>query len=246
MANGSQPTPTPAASPPRATRFCAALSAANFADLVGQEAVARALDNALKATASPMPISSLVRAASAKPRRHASSPRRLIANMVRPARPAASAKCVAASPPARISMCWKSTAPATTAWTTSANCAKTSSIVPRGRGFKIYIIDEVHMLAEGCVQCSPEDPGRAAAPCQIHFRYHRSRKVPITILSRCQRFDFPGICLPGIVKRLGAIVRARTDDADPEALELVAAGPAVRCAMPSRCSINCWPLAASG
>src|SRR5207253_11142535 len=46
--------------------------------------------------------------------------------------------------------------------------------------------------------------------------------VPITILSRCQRFDFPGISLPRIVERLRSIVQAENMKADDEALELLA------------------------
>src|SRR5438445_1602123 len=47
-------------------------------------------------------------------------------------------------------------------------------------------------------------------------------KVPITILSRCQRFDFTGISLPRIVERLRAIVEKEGLKADDDALELVA------------------------
>ena len=47
-------------------------------------------------------------------------------------------------------------------------------------------------------------------------------KVPITILSRCQRFDFAGITLPRIVERLRDIVHAENMQADDDALELVA------------------------
>src|SRR5205823_1957555 len=47
-------------------------------------------------------------------------------------------------------------------------------------------------------------------------------KVPVTILSRCQRFDFAGIALPKIIERLRSIVEREELKADPEALELVA------------------------
>src|SRR5438445_11861216 len=47
-------------------------------------------------------------------------------------------------------------------------------------------------------------------------------KVPVTILSRCQRFDFPGIALPQIVERLRSIVAGEGMQADDDALELVA------------------------
>src|SRR5438046_1404700 len=47
-------------------------------------------------------------------------------------------------------------------------------------------------------------------------------KIPITILSRCQRFDFAGIGTPRIIQRLEQIVAAEGMQADKEALELVA------------------------
>ena len=47
-------------------------------------------------------------------------------------------------------------------------------------------------------------------------------KIPVTILSRCQRFDFAGIQTPAIAKRLEQIVEAEGVDAEPEALYLLA------------------------
>jgi DNA polymerase-3 subunit gamma/tau len=47
-------------------------------------------------------------------------------------------------------------------------------------------------------------------------------KIPITILSRCQRFDFAGISTRAIFERLGQIVRAEGVQAEPEALEILA------------------------
>src|SRR5438046_8682772 len=47
-------------------------------------------------------------------------------------------------------------------------------------------------------------------------------KIPITILSRCQRFDFAGIGTPRIIQRLKEIVAGEGMQADDEALELVA------------------------
>src|SRR5207253_6587593 len=48
------------------------------------------------------------------------------------------------------------------------------------------------------------------------------QKVPVTILSRCQRFDFAGIAPTLIVNQLRAVVTAEGVEADDEALELVA------------------------
>ena len=50
----------------------------------------------------------------------------------------------------------------------------------------------------------------------------KCKKIPITILSRCQRFDFAGISLPRIAEQLKGIVESEGLHAEPEALELVA------------------------
>src|SRR5829696_8125488 len=75
----------------------------------------------------------------------------------------------------------------------------------RGR-FKIYIIDEVHMLTKEAFNAllkTLEEP-----PPHVKFIFATTdvQKVPITILSRCQRFDFSGIALPKIVEQLRSIV----------------------------------------
>ena len=93
---------------------------------------------------------------------------------------------------------------------------------PTQSRFRIYIIDEVHMLSKGAFNAllkTLEEP-----PPHVKFIFATTEvdKVPITILSRCQRFDFAGIGLPKIVERLRSIVQAENLQADDEALELVA------------------------
>jgi DNA polymerase-3 subunit gamma/tau len=93
---------------------------------------------------------------------------------------------------------------------------------PARSRYKIYIIDEVHMLSKGAFNAllkTLEEP-----PPHVKFIFATTEvdKVPVTILSRCQRFDFPGIPLPQIVDRLRAIVTGEGMQADDEALELVA------------------------
>jgi DNA polymerase-3 subunit gamma/tau len=91
----------------------------------------------------------------------------------------------------------------------------------RGR-FKIYIIDEVHMLTKEAFNAllkTLEEP-----PPHVKFIFATTdvQKVPITILSRCQRFDFAGIALPRIVEQLRGIVDREGLQAETEALELIA------------------------
>jgi DNA polymerase III subunit gamma/tau len=97
---------------------------------------------------------------------------------------------------------------------------------PSRSRFKIYIIDEVHMLAASAHKSAfnallkiLEEP-----PPHVKFIFATTevQKIPATILSRCQRFDFGGISLPRIVERLREIVAAERRDADDAALELVA------------------------
>ncbi len=91
----------------------------------------------------------------------------------------------------------------------------------RGR-YKIYIIDEVHMLSTAAFNAllkTLEEP-----PSHVVFILATTdpQKVPETIHSRCQRFDFRRISTDSIVSRLGAICVAEDVEFEGEALELVA------------------------
>ena len=91
----------------------------------------------------------------------------------------------------------------------------------RGR-YKIYIIDEVHMLtgpAFNALLKTLEEP-----PEHVKFIFCTTdpEKIPITVLSRCQRFDFAPVEVGDIVGRLREIVDNENADADDAALELIA------------------------
>jgi DNA polymerase-3 subunit gamma/tau len=93
---------------------------------------------------------------------------------------------------------------------------------PSRARFKIYIIDEVHMLtpvAFNALLKTLEEP-----PPHVKFIFATTevQKIPVTILSRCQRFDFAGIGTQRIVERLRDIVAREGMQADDDALELVA------------------------
>ena len=111
--------------------------------------------------------------------------------------PAASARSARASPAATTSTCSRSTAPATAASTRSASCGRTS---PSGRArarFKIYIIDEVHMLTKEAFNALLKTLEEPPEHVKFIFATTEANKIPITILSRCQRFDFAGIDADG-------------------------------------------------
>lgn len=91
----------------------------------------------------------------------------------------------------------------------------------RGR-YKIYIIDEVHMLSTAAFNAllkTLEEP-----PSHVVFIMCTTdpQKVPETIHSRCQRFDFHRISNEAIIARLGTVCGEEGIDFEPEALELIA------------------------
>ncbi len=87
---------------------------------------------------------------------------------------------------------------------------------------KVYIIDEVHMVttqAFNALLKTLEEP-----PAHVLFILATTElnKIPPTVLSRCQRFDFKRITLDAIAERLGKIVEASGREMAPEALRMVA------------------------
>jgi DNA polymerase III subunit gamma/tau len=91
----------------------------------------------------------------------------------------------------------------------------------RGR-YKIYIIDEVHMLTTQAFNALLKTLEEPPAHVKFIMATTEATKIPITILSRCQRFDFAGIGLPQLKEGLAKIVASEGKEADPEAIELVA------------------------
>ncbi len=116
---------------------------------------------------------------------------------------------------------------------------------PSRARYKIYIIDEVHMLTREAFNALLKTLEEPPAHVKFIMATTEAQKIPITILSRCQRFDFAGIGMTGIVERLQEIVASEGMQAEPEALTIVARAPAVRCATRSRSSINFWHSAAT-
>jgi DNA polymerase III subunit gamma/tau len=88
--------------------------------------------------------------------------------------------------------------------------------------FKIYIIDEVHMLSNAAFNAllkTLEEP-----PAHIIFILATTeiQKIPATVLSRCQRFDFRRIPLLEIVPKLKTLAKGENIQVDEEALDLIA------------------------
>ncbi|MBL8798188.1 MAG: DNA polymerase III subunit gamma/tau [Planctomycetia bacterium] len=93
---------------------------------------------------------------------------------------------------------------------------------PSRSRYKIYIIDEVHMLTKEAFNALLKTLEEPPEHVKFIFATTDVHKVPITILSRCQRFDFVGINGGRIVERLREIVAQEGMAADDDALELVA------------------------
>jgi DNA polymerase-3 subunit gamma/tau len=91
----------------------------------------------------------------------------------------------------------------------------------RGR-FKIYIIDEVHMLTREAFNALLKTLEEPPAHVKFVLCTTEPEKLPITILSRCQRFDFTTVETTAIARRLAQIVEAEGADVSAEALHLIA------------------------
>ncbi len=96
------------------------------------------------------------------------------------------------------------------------------SIRPSRSRFKIYIIDEVHMLTREAFNALLKTLEEPPEHVKFIFCTTAPEKIPITVLSRCQRFDFSPVETQAIVDRLRHIVQSEGAEADTEALELLA------------------------
>ncbi|MGW8256607.1 MAG: DNA polymerase III subunit gamma/tau, partial [Thermoguttaceae bacterium] len=96
------------------------------------------------------------------------------------------------------------------------------NIRPSRSRFKIYIIDEVHMLTREAFNALLKTLEEPPEHVKFIFCTTEPTKIPITILSRCQRYDFSGILTASIVRRLQQIAEAEGVLADAEALEVLA------------------------
>lgn len=93
---------------------------------------------------------------------------------------------------------------------------------PVSARYKVYIIDEVHMLStqafNGLLKTLEEPPEHV----KFIFATTEIRKVPITVLSRCQRFDLRRISAADLVGLFTAISSKEGFEADPQALAMIA------------------------
>jgi len=96
------------------------------------------------------------------------------------------------------------------------------SLRPSRSRFKIYYIDEVHMLSTGAFNALLKTLEEPPPHVKFFFATTEANKIPITVLSRCQRYDFAGISPEAILETLKDICDRERVEADPEALQIVA------------------------
>jgi DNA polymerase-3 subunit gamma/tau len=97
-----------------------------------------------------------------------------------------------------------------------------AALRPSRSHYKIYYIDEVHMLSTGAFNALLKTLEEPPPHVKFFFATTEANKIPITVLSRCQRFDFAGITPEAIVSTLKEVCASEQVDAEPEALQVVA------------------------
>ncbi|MEM0985429.1 MAG: DNA polymerase III subunit gamma/tau [Pseudomonadota bacterium] len=93
---------------------------------------------------------------------------------------------------------------------------------PVSARFKVYIIDEVHMLSIAAFNALLKTLEEPPPHVKFVFATTEIRKVPVTVLSRCQRFDLKRLDTEGLARHLGRIAETEGANVSEDALSLVA------------------------
>ncbi len=93
---------------------------------------------------------------------------------------------------------------------------------PVSARYKVYIIDEVHMLSKSAFNALLKTLEEPPAHVKFIFATTEIRKVPVTILSRCQRFDLERLSIETLMTLFSKVLKSENISADNEALHLVA------------------------
>jgi DNA polymerase-3 subunit gamma/tau len=88
--------------------------------------------------------------------------------------------------------------------------------------YKIYIIDEVHMLSKSAFNALLKTLEEPPAHVKFLFATTEVNKVPVTVLSRCQRFDLRRIPAEKLAEHFARVSAAEGVEAEPDALALIA------------------------
>jgi DNA polymerase-3 subunit gamma/tau len=93
---------------------------------------------------------------------------------------------------------------------------------PASARYKVYIIDEVHMLSTAAFNAFLKTLEEPPEHAKFVFATTEIRKVPVTVLSRCQRFDLRRVEADVLMKHLAGIAAREGVEVEPEALGVVA------------------------
>ncbi|HUC60769.1 MAG TPA: DNA polymerase III subunit gamma/tau [Alphaproteobacteria bacterium] len=93
---------------------------------------------------------------------------------------------------------------------------------PIAARFKVYIIDEVHMLSKSAFNALLKTLEEPPEHVKFIFATTEIRKVPVTVLSRCQRFDLRRVDQDLLAEHLAKVAGAEGAALGPEALQLIA------------------------
>ncbi|MGE5721164.1 MAG: DNA polymerase III subunit gamma/tau [Sphingomonadales bacterium] len=88
--------------------------------------------------------------------------------------------------------------------------------------YKVYIIDEVHMLSKNAFNALLKTLEEPPAHVKFLFATTEVNKVPVTVLSRCQRFDLRRIPAEQLAAHFAAVAEKEQVEVEPEALALIA------------------------
>ena len=93
---------------------------------------------------------------------------------------------------------------------------------PASARYKVYIIDEVHMLSTAAFNAFLKTLEEPPEHAKFVFATTEIRKVPVTVLSRCQRFDLRRVDADVLMAHLAKIAGQENVEAEPEALGIIA------------------------
>jgi DNA polymerase-3 subunit gamma/tau len=88
--------------------------------------------------------------------------------------------------------------------------------------YKVYIVDEVHMLSKNAFNALLKTLEEPPAHVKFLFATTEVNKVPVTVLSRCQRFDLRRISAEQLAAHFAAVCDKEAVEVEPEALALIA------------------------
>ena len=96
------------------------------------------------------------------------------------------------------------------------------NFLPTKAKYRVYIIDEVHMLSTGAFNALLKTLEEPPEHVKFILATTEPQKLPATILSRCQRFDFKKISNQDIIKRLEIVCKESNIEITKEALNIIA------------------------